>query len=77
MIIILPDDFNGLASLESKLTHSDFFAEINRLVRKEIDLFLPRFKVEESMDLVEILKRVTNIDLIYIQFLSYIYLLSF
>lgn len=57
MIIILPDDYNGLASLESKLTYTDFYAELSRLLQKQIDVFLPRFKVEESMDLVEILKR--------------------
>ncbi|CAH1394835.1 unnamed protein product [Nezara viridula] len=57
MIIILPDDYNGLASLESKLTYNDFFAEVSRLVRKEIDVYLPRFKVEENMDLVRVLQK--------------------
>ncbi|XP_014292346.1 serpin B8 [Halyomorpha halys] len=57
MVIILPDDYNGLAALESKLTYTDFFTEASKLVRKEIDVFLPRFKVEESMDLAEILRK--------------------
>jgi serpin B len=45
-VVLLPDDVNGLRALESKLT-GDMLAECARLeTREEIDLHLPKFKIE-------------------------------
>src|SRR5947207_3514577 len=45
-LVLLPDDINGLHALESKLT-SEMLAECAKLeTREEIDLHLPKFKIE-------------------------------
>jgi serpin B len=44
-IILLPDDVNGLHALESKL-NSDMFAGCARLQTRDVDLHLPKFKLE-------------------------------
>ncbi len=44
-LVLLPDDVNGLHALESKLT-SEMLAECTRLETREVDLHLPKFKIE-------------------------------
>jgi len=44
-VVLLPDDVNGLRALESKLT-SDVLAGCAKLERREVDLRLPKFKLE-------------------------------
>jgi len=44
-LILLPDDVNGLRALESKLT-SGVLAGFAKLQRRDVDLHLPKFKLE-------------------------------
>jgi serpin B len=44
-LVLLPDEVNGLRALESKLT-ADVLAECTKLERQEVDLHLPKFKLE-------------------------------
>ena len=44
-LLLLPDDINGLRALESKLT-GDTLAACARLDTRDVDLYLPKFKIE-------------------------------
>jgi serpin B len=44
-LVLLPDEVNGLHTVESKLT-ADILAECARLEAQDIDLHLPKFKLE-------------------------------
>ena len=44
-VILLPDDVNGLHTLDSKLT-PDVLAECAKLEERDVDLHLPKFKLE-------------------------------
>jgi serpin B len=45
LVVLLPNDIKGLRTLESKLT-ADVLAECAKLKRQDIDLHLPKFKLE-------------------------------
>jgi serpin B len=44
-LVLLPDDINGLRGLESKLS-GDMVASCAKLQKREVDLYLPKFKLE-------------------------------
>src|SRR6266540_2057351 len=44
-LVLLPDDVNGLRALESQLT-SEMLTECAKLQTREVDLHLPKFKIE-------------------------------
>jgi len=44
-LVLLPDEVNGLLALESKLT-ADMLASCARLEKRDVDLHLPKFKLE-------------------------------
>jgi len=44
-LVLLPDDLNGLRALESQLT-SEMLAKCAKLDTREVDLHLPKFKIE-------------------------------
>ena len=44
-VILLPDDVNGLHTLDSKLT-ADVLAECAKVEERDVDLHLPKFKLE-------------------------------
>ena len=44
-LVLLPDDVNGLRTLESNLT-ADVLAKCTRLETQDVDLHLPKFKLE-------------------------------
>ena len=44
-VVLLPDDIDGLRSLESKLT-ADVLAECAKVQSRDVDLHLPKFKLE-------------------------------
>ena len=46
-LVLLPDDVNGLDALESKLT-AEVLAECAKLEMQDVDLHLPKFKLEPS-----------------------------
>ncbi|XP_069074131.1 serpin B6-like isoform X2 [Pleurodeles waltl] len=57
MIVMLPDDINddstGLEKLERQLTHEKFadWTKPETMTSREVDLYLPRFQLEENYDL--------------------------
>jgi len=52
MLLILPRDKNGLKALESKLTLGAVERYKKGLEGKRVSVFLPRFKVEQTFDLI-------------------------
>jgi serpin B len=44
-VVLLPDDVNGLRTLESKLT-ADILANCAKLEQRDVDLHLPKFKLQ-------------------------------
>src|SRR5262245_32295145 len=45
LVVLLPDDINGLRELESKLS-ADVLAGSAKLEKRDVDLYLPKFKFE-------------------------------
>ncbi|XP_059182632.1 leukocyte elastase inhibitor-like [Centropristis striata] len=66
MIIILPveieDDTTGLEKLEKELTHDKFTEWTDRMLQVEVEVRLPRFKLEETYDLKDILISMGMVD---------------
>lgn len=60
-VVILPNTRDGLPALEMKLTNYDL-KEITKLMHiTEVDVTLPKFKIDFELDLNDILKEVKNI----------------
>ena len=58
MVILLPNEKEGLADMESKLATFNFTEIISRLQPKRISLSMPRFKLESTIDLKDPLSKV-------------------
>jgi serpin B len=58
MVIILPNSKTGLAALESKLTSIDINELSSRMYSQEVNVEIPKFKVEFDIELNEPLKKV-------------------
>uniref|UniRef100_H0VI24 Serpin domain-containing protein n=1 Tax=Cavia porcellus TaxID=10141 RepID=H0VI24_CAVPO len=56
MVVLLPDEVDGLQKLEDKLTSEELVEWTSQMNTTEVHLHLPRFKVEESYNLKTILK---------------------
>ena len=56
MVLILPNDKNGLTQLESRLTFAKFQELLSGLRKQDTIIRIPKFKVEESYDLKPILR---------------------
>ena len=56
MLIVLPDEDNGLPELESKLSTELIQGWADQLNLREVDVFLPKFKVTEQLDLKDVLQ---------------------
>lgn len=54
MVVILPDDLDGLSELEWKL--GTIFESINGTKSTTVDVYLPKFKIEMTMELNNVLK---------------------
>lgn len=54
LVVILPDDLDGLSDLESKL--GPIFERINNTKSTTVDVYLPKFKIEMTMELNNVLK---------------------
>ncbi|XP_010621046.1 serpin B9 isoform X4 [Fukomys damarensis] len=59
MIILLPDKGVDLSTLEDTLTFEKFqtWTSAERMKRTEVEVFLPRFKLQEDYDMCSVLKR--------------------
>lgn len=74
MLIIMPYDINGINRLEKKLKNFDLNEVAMRALRHEVDVSLPKFKIESDINLKEPLMKVNEHN-----FLKYIiyYIISF
>lgn len=57
-LILLPNSRNGLPELEQKLSHFDLSKINEQLEELEVDVTIPKFKVEHKVELVDTLKEV-------------------
>lgn len=58
MFIILPHDVHGISKLEKKLASENLSKVLLRLPKQEVRVSVPKFKLEETTDLQNILKEV-------------------
>ena len=58
MFIILPHDIDGISELEKKLAGFDLSKILTHLPELEVDISIPKFKLEETTDLKNILTEV-------------------
>jgi serpin B len=57
MVILLPTEVDGCGKLESRLTPALLSSAISQMKRQQVEIFLPRFKLESSFDLNDTLTR--------------------
>lgn len=62
MFIILPNEINGLQTLEANL-HKINYTQLLGPAHK-VDVWLPKFKIESKFDLKEVLQKVIIITFI-------------
>lgn len=58
MFIILPHDIDGISKLENKLAGVDLSKILTQLPEIEVEVSIPKFKLEETTDLNDILTEV-------------------
>ncbi|PNF36969.1 hypothetical protein B7P43_G08098, partial [Cryptotermes secundus] len=56
MFIILPHDVDGISKLEEKLASENLTKVLLRLPKRKVRVSVPKFKLEETTDLKNILK---------------------
>ncbi|XP_058125675.1 antichymotrypsin-2-like isoform X3 [Anopheles coustani] len=57
MLVLLPNERTGLAALEQKLPSLNFSELTAKMHKQEVEVFLPKFKIEFTRDLNEDLKK--------------------
>ncbi|KAF2894701.1 hypothetical protein ILUMI_11472 [Ignelater luminosus] len=57
MVIILPNAVDGIANLEKKMESVDFAGLTRHMRSVEVDVSLPRFKIETTIDLKDVLQQ--------------------
>lgn len=69
MLIILPNSKTGLPSLEAKLRSMDLFKLRQRMYSEEVIVSMPKFKIEFSIELNDVLSEVSaQLQYIYVNF---------
>jgi serine protease inhibitor len=58
MSIILPYDIDGISKLENTLAGVDLSKLLTHLPEEEVQVSIPKFKLEETTDLNDILREV-------------------
>ncbi|XP_004596547.2 serpin B6 isoform X2 [Ochotona princeps] len=64
MLIMLPDEHMDLKEVEKELTYERFveWTKSDRMDEEEVDVYLPRFKLEEDYDMEDVLRRLGMTD---------------
>ncbi|XP_037061732.1 serpin B6-like isoform X1 [Peromyscus leucopus] len=64
MIIMLPDDHVELRTVEKEITYEKFieWTRLDKMDEEEVEVFLPRFKLEENYDMKEFLCKLGMTD---------------
>lgn len=57
MLILLPHERDGLAKLEENLLNIDISDMLGKMHSQEVEVFLPKFKIEFDLDLKETLEK--------------------
>lgn len=60
MIILLPDEKDGLKDLENNFSKIKLHEITNNMLKYDVTVKLPRFKIEQSFELEDTLKNVRN-----------------
>lgn len=55
MVVWLPKKIDGLADVERAVVAKDMHAALDEMARRPVDLYLPRFRVDANLSLVEVL----------------------
>uniref|UniRef100_UPI00398E4809 antithrombin-III n=1 Tax=Pristiophorus japonicus TaxID=55135 RepID=UPI00398E4809 len=63
MVLILPTAEGNLADVERQLGHEKILGWLSKLSVKDVDLMLPRFRVEDSFRLTDTLQQMGLVDL--------------
>lgn len=59
MFIVLPNDIHGLTTVENNLHKVKLGQCLQQAFPSDIELFLPKFKIETTLDLEQSLREVT------------------
>lgn len=64
MIIMLPDEHVELKTVENELTYEKFieWTRLDKMDEEEVEVFLPRFKLEENYDMKDVLGKLGMTD---------------
>ncbi|XP_017878948.1 antichymotrypsin-2-like isoform X4 [Ceratina calcarata] len=62
MVIILPDEIDGLPQLEAKLQNTSLTSILQHGHVREVELFLPKFKAESEIQLNSVLQKMGLVD---------------
>jgi serpin B len=62
MLIVLPQAKDGLAALEQQLTPANLARWRSAIRRREVDVWLPRFKLESEFELSTVLTALGMVD---------------
>src|SRR5208282_1441694 len=54
-VVLLPDEIDGLAALEQKLSYESLTRWMNGLQKRKVQVFLPRFKLTSDFSLSTVL----------------------
>ncbi|XP_042204582.1 leukocyte elastase inhibitor-like isoform X2 [Homarus americanus] len=63
MVFVLPEKRDGLVEVEAKLAAADLNEIDKKLMKEEVHVYIPKFKLEESLDLVDHLSEMGMKDL--------------
>lgn len=58
MLIVLPDEINGLQEVEQKMSEMNLDDIRRQGQQVEVELYLPKFKIESTIDLQDTLTEV-------------------
>ncbi|GLH09262.1 Alaserpin [Gryllus bimaculatus] len=63
LVIILPKAIDGIYEVEEKMSKTNLMKELQLVTHPEVEVFLPRFKIESKLDLTNDLKSLGIVSL--------------
>lgn len=61
-LIVLPNQIDGIELLENQLEDPTLLNEaVGKMYNAEVDVYLPKFKIETTIDLKDVLTKVSSI----------------
>lgn len=68
MLIVLPNEIDGLEKVEKSLETLSLKSLRRNRFLKEVDLYLPKFRVESTIELNNVLEEVSQLNIKIVQF---------